>query len=77
MIDHISSMPAVIYPIAELSKLAKENGAIVIIDGAHAVGQIPLDMKALNVDFYFSNFHKWAFTPKSVAFLYIDSKFID
>ena len=75
-IDHISSLPSVILPIKELIKLIhQQENTIVLIDGAHTVGHIPLDILDLKPDFYFSNFHKWAFTPKSAAFLYVDKKY--
>lgn len=46
----------------------------VFIDGAHAVGQLPIDIKQFEVDAYFSNFHKWAFGPKNAAFLYLSDE---
>jgi selenocysteine lyase/cysteine desulfurase len=70
-IDHISSAPAYISPVKKIINLMRAYNILTIIDGAHAVGQIPLDLKDLNPDFYVSNFHKWAFAPKSASFLYV------
>ncbi|EGR27489.1 class v pyridoxal phosphate dependent, putative [Ichthyophthirius multifiliis] len=72
--DHISSVPALIFPVQRLSLLCKEYKIISICDGAHCVGQIKLNLKEIDVDFYFSNLHKWLFTPRSFAFLYVNKK---
>jgi len=69
--SHIVSMPAIILPIKELIDLAHSYGARVLVDGAHAVGQVPLNLTDLNPDFYTSNGHKWLCSPKGSAFLYI------
>jgi len=70
-LSHITSTPAVILPIKDLIEVLHTHGAMVLIDGAHALGHIPIDIKALNPDFYVSNGHKWMFTPKGSAFLYV------
>ncbi len=69
-ISHISSSTAVTFPAAAICQRARETGIMTIIDGAHALGHIPLDMAAIGADFYSSNAHKWLCSPKGSAFLY-------
>ncbi len=72
--DHITSATALVFPIRESMELCKENGVISLIDGAHAPGMLDLDISSLGCDFYVGNCHKWLFTQKGCAILYVSKK---
>ena len=70
-ISHLTSSTALILPVEEICRKARAMGIMTFIDGAHAPGQLALDLKNLDADIYTGACHKWMMTPKGCSFLYV------
>ena len=70
-ISHITSMTAMIFPVQEIIQFAREQKILIIIDGAHVPGHLPLNITELDPDIYTGACHKWMCAPKGTSFLYV------
>jgi isopenicillin-N epimerase len=74
LLDHVTSATALVFPVAAIARLLREQGVMCLVDGAHAAGMLELDIGSLGVDYYATNFHKWACAPKGAGMLWVRSE---
>ena len=71
VINHASNVTGMIQPAAELTQLAHQFGAMVLLDAAQTAGHVPLDLTTLNVDFMAASGHKGLLGPLGTGIVYV------
>jgi len=71
LVSHVTSSSGLVMPVEMLVPELEKRGVRTIIDGAHGVGFLPLNLTLLNPSYYTSNCHKWLCAPKGSAFLWV------
>ncbi|KLT45811.1 PLP-dependent transferase, partial [Cutaneotrichosporon oleaginosum] len=71
VVDSIASLPGVVYPWEDVTRLCHKYGALSLVDGAHSIGQHTVDVTKADPDFFVSNLHKWLFTHRASAIMYV------
>ncbi|QJP97125.1 aminotransferase class V-fold PLP-dependent enzyme [Pseudomonas fluorescens] len=70
-LTHVTHRTGLVMPVQAIAALAREHDVDIILDGAHALGQIEFDLEALGIAFAGYNLHKWIGSPLTLGFLYI------
>lgn len=71
-VSHVVTSTGLRMPLREIIALAKGRNILTVVDGAQAVGNIEVDVKAIGCDAYAAPGHKWLLAPKGTGFLYIN-----
>ena len=75
-VTHVSNSLGTVNPVAEMIAAARDAGAVTLVDGAQAVAHFPVDVQALDCDFYAFSGHK-VFGPTGIGVLYGRSELLD
>jgi selenocysteine lyase/cysteine desulfurase len=70
-LTHVTHRTGLVMPVQAIAAAAREHGVDVILDGAHALGQLEFDLEELGIAFAAYNLHKWIGAPLTLGFLYI------
>jgi cysteine desulfurase / selenocysteine lyase len=72
-LSHVTAHGAIVNPVAAIGQIAKERGLFYLVDGCHALGQLPVDVAEIQCDAYTTTGRKWLRGPRGTGFLYVRS----
>jgi len=75
-ITHMTHQQGHIQPVSKIIEMARPHGIAVVVDGAHCLGHMPLDMQISDIDYYTSSLHKWLNAPHGTGLIYIRPELI-
>jgi isopenicillin-N epimerase len=76
-VTHVTASVGDVMPVRELCRLAREHGALSLVDGAQSFGVLDVDLSDMQPDFYSGSAHKWPCGSKETGLLYVSSRVHD
>jgi isopenicillin-N epimerase len=71
IIEHISGLTGLVFPVAQIVAALRQRGVETVVDGAHAPGQVAIDVSTLGAAYYAGTLHKWVGAPNGAALLHV------
>ena len=77
IVDQVASPTATLFPTGRLAAELRRQSVLVLVDAAHAPGMLPVDVAAIDADFWLGNLHKWGFAPRPTALIAVAPEYRD
>lgn len=73
----ITTTTGLLMPVREICDAARAKGILSVVDGAHMIGQVPVNLREMGCDLFVGSPHKWLFTPAGCGCLYFRGDMVD
>ncbi len=71
VLNHCSNVIGTIQPVAEIGRICREAGILLVVDGSQSAGAVPVDMQAMNIDVFVFTGHKCLMGPTGIGGSYV------